>query len=140
LRNRLGIEQELEKSRGLISADFDSTGAETRETLSGKSTEEFDLGTDPFAITFTTRSLFNLKGALRSVISSLFRKRRYAALSLILFAAFGLGFGFYGFYRYLASKWRPTPRFDQCRYAGLPPAVESRARPSRRTENTSYTS
>ena len=41
LRNRLGVEQEIEKSRSLIGADFDATGNETRAILSAKSTEEF---------------------------------------------------------------------------------------------------
>jgi eukaryotic-like serine/threonine-protein kinase len=109
LRSRLGVEQELEKSRGLVGADSDAAGAEPRETLSGKSTEEFDLGTGQFAISLSTGSLFNLKGALSSLISGIFRRRRYAALSLILAAA--LGFSLYGFYRYLASKWNPAPPF-----------------------------
>ncbi|HEX5080563.1 MAG TPA: DPP IV N-terminal domain-containing protein, partial [Blastocatellia bacterium] len=109
LRSRLRVEQELEKSRGLVGPDLEATGHETRETLSGKSTEEFDLGTGQFAISFTTRSLFNLKGAMRGLVSVLFSRPRYAAFSLILLAA--LGFGFYGFYRYLALKWSPQPPF-----------------------------
>jgi serine/threonine protein kinase/Tol biopolymer transport system component len=109
LRSRLGVEQELEKSRGLIGADLEATGHETREALSGKSTEEFDLGTGQFAISFTTKSLLNLKGAMRGLVSVLFSRPRYVAFSLILLAA--LGFGFYGFYRYLALKWSPPPPF-----------------------------
>jgi Tol biopolymer transport system component len=107
LRSRLGVERELEKSRAVIGAGFDAKEAMTRDTLSGKSTEEFDFGAGPFAITFSTGSLFNLKGALSSLISGVFGRRRY--LALIMLAA--LGFGFYGFYRYLALKWAPATPF-----------------------------
>ena len=109
LRSRLGVEQELEKSRGPVDADFDASGAERRFTLSGKPTQEFDLGTGPFFDSLTTRSLFNLKGALRSLISGLFGRRRYVAPSLMLLAAFGFGFLLY---RHLAWRLRPVPPFQ----------------------------
>ncbi|HEU0184553.1 MAG TPA: protein kinase [Blastocatellia bacterium] len=105
LRSRLGVEQELEKSRGPINAAFGATGG--RDTLSGKSTEEFDLGTGPFFDTLTTRSLLNLKGALRSLISGAFGRRQYVALSLALSAAFG-----FGFYYLIKLKWDPAPPFQ----------------------------
>jgi eukaryotic-like serine/threonine-protein kinase len=105
LRSRLGVEQELEKSRSPINVALDAAGG--RDTLSGKSTEEFDLGTGPFFDALTTRSLLNLKGALRSLISGVFGRRRHVALSLILSAAFG-----FGFYHLIKLKWGPAPPFQ----------------------------
>jgi serine/threonine protein kinase/Tol biopolymer transport system component len=107
LRSRLGVEKELEKSRSLIGADFDSTGDEPRVTLSGKSTEEVGIGTGSFANAPSTRFLSRLKGLPGSLILDRFRMPRSVALSLILLAAFG-----FGFYRFLASRWRPAPPFQ----------------------------
>jgi Tol biopolymer transport system component len=105
----LGVEQELEKSRSFISVDSDAIGGETRMTLSGKSTEEFDIGTGQFLNAPSTKSLFNRKN-LNSALSNLIlegaRTRLYVALSLILLAV--LGFGFYHFF----AKRRPAPPFQ----------------------------
>jgi serine/threonine protein kinase len=109
LRSRLGVEQELEKSRSLINADVDATGVGTRVALSGKSTEEFELGTGALSNAPSTKSLLNRK-SLNSALSNLIlegaRTRLYVALSLILLAV--LGFGFYYFF---ALKGRPAPPF-----------------------------
>lgn len=104
LRSRLGVEQELEKSRSIISADAAATGDEPRQTLSGKSTKEFGIGTDPFAKPLSTRSL---SGLLGNLIFDRFRTPRSVALLLILLAAFG-----FGVYRLMASKWRPAKPFQ----------------------------
>ena len=102
LRQRLGVEQELEKSRGFIDADIDSTGGHT--PLSGKSTDEFDVETGSIARSPSTRSL---SGFLGSLILDRFRTPRSVALSLILLAAAG-----FGAYRFLALKSQPSPPFQ----------------------------
>jgi serine/threonine protein kinase/Tol biopolymer transport system component len=107
LRSRLGVEQELEKSRGLIVAGFDATGGAPRVTLSGKSTEEFDLETGSLVIAPSTRSSSGLKGLLGALILDGFRTPLSVALAMILLAAFGLGF-----YRLLAPRWRSAPPFQ----------------------------
>ncbi|HEU0174855.1 MAG TPA: protein kinase [Blastocatellia bacterium] len=104
LRSRLGAEQEIEKSRRLVGADFDAIGEEPRLTLSGKSTDEFELRASSSANTITTGSL---SGPLRNLILNGFRRPQFLALSLILLAAFG-----FGFYHYFALKWRPAPPFQ----------------------------
>ncbi|HEV2666518.1 MAG TPA: protein kinase, partial [Blastocatellia bacterium] len=104
LRSRLGVEQELEKSRSLIGAGFDAAGDEPRVTSSGKSTEDLDPGPGSSANAPSTRSLYGLLG---NIILGGFRKPLSVALSLILLAAFG-----FGFYRFLASRWRPAPPFQ----------------------------
>ena len=104
LRSRLGVEQEIEKSRSLIGADFDATGNETRAILSAKSTEEFSLGTGSHAKAPSTRSL---SGLLGSLILDRLRTPRSVALSLILLAVFG-----FGLYRFLAPRWRAAPPFQ----------------------------
>src|SRR5262245_2131490 len=104
LRSRIGVEQELEKSRSLIGASFDAAGDEPRVTSSGKSTEDLDLGPGSSANAPSTRSLYSLFG---NIILGGFRKPLSVALSLILLAAFG-----FGFYRFLASRWRPAPPFQ----------------------------
>jgi eukaryotic-like serine/threonine-protein kinase len=106
LRSRLGVEEELEKSRNLIGADVDAAGPEPRLTLSGKSTEEFGPGTGSFANAPSTRSL---SAPLRNLILGGSRTRRSVALLLILLAAFGFVFVFY---RLLALRWRPAPPFQ----------------------------
>jgi serine/threonine protein kinase/Tol biopolymer transport system component len=109
LRGRLGVEQELEKSRSFINADFDEPGAEKPATLSGKSTEEFELGTGRFANAPSTRSLFkkSLNSALSNLILEGARTRLYVALSLILVAILGSAF-----YYFFALKWRPATPFQ----------------------------
>jgi serine/threonine protein kinase/Tol biopolymer transport system component len=104
LRNRLGVEQELEKSRSLIVADSGAAGNESRVTLSGKSTEEFALGTGWLANAPSTRSL---PGLLGSLILDRFRTPRFVALSLILLAALG-----FGLYRLLAPRRPTAPPFQ----------------------------
>jgi eukaryotic-like serine/threonine-protein kinase len=104
LRSRLGVEQEIEKSRNLIGADFDATGNEARAILSAKSTEEFSLGTGSHAKATSTRSL---SGLLGSLILDRLRTPRSVALSLILLAAFG-----FGLYRFFAPRWRPASPFQ----------------------------
>jgi eukaryotic-like serine/threonine-protein kinase len=104
LRSRLGVEQEIEKSRNLIGADFDATGNEARATLSAKSTEEFALGTGLSAKAPSTRSL---SGLLGSLILDRLRTPQSVALSLILLAVFG-----FGLYRFFAQRWRPAPPFQ----------------------------
>jgi Tol biopolymer transport system component len=107
LRSRLGVEQELEKSRGLIGAGFDETGAEPRVTLSGESTEDLDIGTGSPANAPAIRTLSSIQNPLRGLISGWFRTRRSAALLMILLAVLGAGF-----YRLLALKWRPATPFQ----------------------------
>ena len=104
LRSRLGVEQEIEKSRNLIGADFDATGNEARAILSAKSTEEFSFGTGSRAKAPSTRSL---SGLLGSLILDRLRTPRSVALSLILLAAFG-----FGLYRFFGLRWRPAPPFQ----------------------------
>jgi eukaryotic-like serine/threonine-protein kinase len=104
LRSRLGVEQEIEKSRSLIGVDFDATGNEARAILSAKSTEEFNLGTGSHAKEPSTRSL---SGLLGSLILDRLRTPRSVALSLILLAALG-----FGLYRFFAPRWRPAPPFQ----------------------------
>jgi Tol biopolymer transport system component len=107
LRSRLGVEQELEKSRSLIVAGFDATGGARRVTLSGESTEEFDLETGSLVVAPPTRSLSRLKGLLGAPILDGFRTPLSVALSMILLAAFG-----FGFYRLLAPRWRSGRPFQ----------------------------
>src|SRR5262245_32374360 len=107
LRSRLGVEQELEKSRSLIVAGFDATGGGPRLTLSGKSTEEFEFGTVSLVKALSTRSLSRLKGLLGALILDGFRTPLSVALSMILLAAFG-----FGFYRLLAPRWRSARPFQ----------------------------
>jgi eukaryotic-like serine/threonine-protein kinase len=110
LRSRLGVEQEIEKSRSLIAVDIAAPGNEPRAAMSGKSTEEFDIGTGPPANAPSTKSLFNRK-SLNSALSNLIlegaRTRLYVALSVILLTI--LGFGFYHFF---GLKWRAAPPFQ----------------------------
>src|SRR6266540_3907389 len=107
LRSRLGVEQELEKSRSLIVAGLDATGGAPRVTLTGKSIKEFDLGTGSLVKAPSTRLLSRLKDLLGALILDGFRTPRSVALSLILLAAFG-----FGFYRLLATRWRAAPPFQ----------------------------
>ncbi|MBO0726495.1 MAG: protein kinase, partial [Blastocatellia bacterium] len=107
LRSRLGVEQELEKSRSVISAGSEETGAGPRVTLSGESTEDLDIGSGSSANAWTIRTFSSINSLLRSLISGGFGGRRSAALSLILLAIFGAGF-----YRLLALKWRPATPFQ----------------------------
>src|SRR5262249_51108815 len=104
LRSRLGVEQEREKSRGVIGADSDAAGAEPRLPLSGKAAEEFGLGTRLSTYETTGGSL---SGPLLNLISGWFRKPRFLALSLILLAGFS-----FGLLRFFALKWRPAPPFQ----------------------------
>jgi serine/threonine protein kinase/Tol biopolymer transport system component len=104
LRNRLGVEQEIEKSRSLIGADIDATGNEPRATLSAKSTEEFSLGIGSHSKASSTRSL---SGLLGSLLLDRLRTPGSVALSLVLLAALG-----FGLYRFFALKWSPAPPFQ----------------------------
>ena len=124
-RNRLGVEQEIEKSRSLIGADFDATGNETRAILSAKSTEEFS-SEQARTKAPSTRSL---SGLLGSLILDRLRTPRSVALSLILLAAFG-----FGLYRFFAPRWRPAPPFQSMQVRKFTPAARPRARPSRRRQ------
>jgi serine/threonine protein kinase/Tol biopolymer transport system component len=104
LRNRLGVEKEIEKSRSLIGADIDATGNEPRATLSAKSTEEFSLGTGLSAKASSTRSL---SGLLGSLVLDRLRTPGSVAVSLVLLAALG-----FGLYRFFALRWSPAPPFQ----------------------------
>ena len=110
LRSRLGVEQELEKSRSLIGADSNAAGDEPRQTLSGKSTKEFGPGTGLLAKALSTKSLLNRK-SLNSALSNLIlegaRTRLYVALSLILLVIIS-----FGFYYFFSLKWRAAPPFQ----------------------------
>jgi Tol biopolymer transport system component len=103
----LGVEKELEKSRGLIGAGFDETGAEPRVTLSGESTDDLDIGTGSSANAPAIKTLSGIQNPLRGLISGGFRTRRFAALLIILLVVFGAGF-----YLLLALKWRPATPFQ----------------------------
>ncbi|MGH9852992.1 MAG: protein kinase domain-containing protein, partial [Blastocatellia bacterium] len=104
LRHRLGVEQELEKSRGFISDDVDTTGDGPRVTSRDDSTRELDLKTGAIA---NARSTGSVSGPLVNLILEKFSSPRSAALSLILLAVFG-----FGLYRFLTSKSQPAPPFQ----------------------------
>ena len=104
LGRRLGLEQELEKSSGFTSGDVEASGDKPRLTLSGKSTQEFDLKTGGGADARPTRSFSGLMGNL---VLDRFRTPRSVALSLILLAAFG-----FGLYRFLTLGSQSPPPFQ----------------------------
>jgi len=104
LRHRLGVEQELEKSRSFISDDVDIAGDKPCLTLSGNSTQEFDLKTTSGADARSTKSL---SGLLGNLVLDKFRTPRSAVLLLILLAALG-----FGLYRFLTLKSQPSPPFQ----------------------------
>ena len=88
LRRRLGVEQELEKSRSFISNEVEAPGDKPSLSLGGKSTQEFDLKTGEAA---NARSTKSFSGLLGNLILDRFRTPRSAALLLILLAASGFG-------------------------------------------------
>src|SRR5262249_21977960 len=104
LGRRLGLEQELEKSRGFTSGDVEASGDKPRLTLSGKSTQEIDLKTGVGADARPTGSFSGLMGNL---VLDRFRTPRSVALSLILLAAFG-----FGLYRFLTWGSQSPPPFQ----------------------------
>ncbi|MGH9766888.1 MAG: DPP IV N-terminal domain-containing protein, partial [Blastocatellia bacterium] len=104
LSHRLGVEQEIEKSRSLTIGDVDGISDKPRLTLSGNSTQEFDLQTGSGA---NARSTGSGAASLGNLILNRFRTTRSAALSLILLAALG-----FGLYRFLALKLQPAPPFQ----------------------------
>src|SRR5262249_7508039 len=104
LGRRLGLEQELEKSRGFNSDDLDAAGDKPRLILSDKSTQEFGLKTGEGADARSTRSF---SGLLGNLFLDRFRTPRSAALLLILLAAVG-----FGLYRFLISGSQSPPPFQ----------------------------
>jgi serine/threonine protein kinase len=104
LRQRMGVEQELEKSRSFIVDDIDPAGDKPRPRLSGKSTSEFDHETGSLDEAPSARTL---PGLLDSLILARFRTPRSIALSLILLAAFG-----FGLYSLFALRSQPAPPFQ----------------------------
>ncbi len=104
LSHRLGVEKEIEKSRNLTIGEVDASGAKRHVTLSGHSTQEFDLHTG--AVT-TARSTGSITASLGALVLSKFRDSRSAAFILILLAATG-----FSLYHFLQSKPQPPPLFQ----------------------------
>ncbi len=102
LRRRLGVEQEIEKSRGYSSGDALTTDEKSRRSAGGKSTQEFDLKTGEDSATLSTKSF---SGLLGNLILDRFRTPQSAALLLILLAA-----SIFGLYLILTLRSEaPTP-------------------------------
>ncbi len=89
LNQRLGVEQELEKSRGFSSGGIDAPGDRPRETLSGNSTKEFEAQTGTFSGARSTGDLTSALAQKRTWIVALFTLLiamiGYAAYRLITF-------------------------------------------------------
>ncbi|HKQ78593.1 MAG TPA: protein kinase [Blastocatellia bacterium] len=104
LRRRLGVEQELEKSRSFISDEIEAPSDKALLSMTGKSTQEFDLKTGGSSNARSTRSL---SGLLGNLILDKFRTPRSAALLLALLAISG-----FVLYRILTLGSESPPPFQ----------------------------
>ncbi|MCG3162665.1 MAG: Serine/threonine-protein kinase PknD [Acidobacteria bacterium] len=101
LGRRLGIEQELEKSRSFPSGDVDLPSDKARDTLSGNSTKEFELRTGVLTSAPSTGSLNDSTGILA------LKNPWVVALLTLLVVTIG-----YGAYRLIASGHRVEAPFQ----------------------------
>ncbi len=97
LRRRLGIEQEIGKSRSSGSVEVEAPGS--------TSTQEFDMKTGEIA---GARSTGAFSGLFDALALNRLKTPRSAALLLILLAALG-----FGVYRFLILERQPEPPFQQ---------------------------
>jgi serine/threonine protein kinase/Tol biopolymer transport system component len=104
LRHRLGVEQEIEKSRSFNSGEGDAYGEKRDFTSGGASTQEFELSTGDLG---ATRSTGSISGPLGDFVFNKLKTAPSAVLLLILLAA--LGFGLYHFW---GPKSQQAPPFQ----------------------------